>query len=455
MSILRRLPQISRIRVSQSDAWTETILLTLFVPLMGYLINNEDPFFLSYTFPWLLFASLLPAIRYGFGYGFASAILLVSFISLAWEFKFVTIEYFPSSFILGLLIFTMIIGEFTDMWLRKLGRQEVINKAQKKRLDEFTRNYQLLKVSHDRLENRLASSTHSLRESLISLKIKAKEIEGNTDVLQKISFDILSILSDFAYVQNANIFQVKSNALISAKPLATLGKSVLIDSFNPMVRKTLETDRLVSINHDIYELDDNPMNKSSLLATVPISDTEGHIYGIVAIQEIPFVAFHQENLQLIAVICGHIGDQISHTEHRYSIDGLQNTDFLHFIKRTIFDRKQFDIDTILLALVLPIDTELSSSIETMLLGQMRGLDRAWIHNSTESRKVVFLLMPLTSIVEYKVYKERMSQLFKEKLALTWDDLDIETNLREITGKENIDNMMRDLYETVRIAWKEI
>ncbi len=455
MSIIRGAPQTSRIRVSSSDAWTETILLTLFVPLLGYWINNEDPFFFHYTFPWLLFASLLPAIRYGFSYGFASAIILISFISLAWKFELVSIDYFPSSYILGLLIFTMIIGEFTDMWLRKLGREEVINSSQRKRLDEFTRNYQMLKVSHDRLENRLASSTHSLRESLISLKIKAKEIENQTNVLEKVSPDILAILSDFAYVQSANIFQVKSETLISTKPLATLGKSALIDSFNPMLRKTIETGRLVSINSETYDLDDNPLNKNSLLATVPVSDTEGHLWGIVAIQEMPFVAFHQENLQLIAVICGHIGDQISRAEQRYSFDDEKSGRFLYFLKRAIIDRKQFGIETILLALTLPQEEELSNSIETLLLGQMRGLDRAWVQKNTENKTVVFLLMPLTSVIEYKGYQERISMLFKERLALAWADIEIESNLREITGKENIDALMGELYEATRIDEKKI
>ena len=455
MSLLRANPQTSRIRVSASVAWIETILITIIVPLFGYWLHNDDPFFLNHSFPWLLFAPLLPAMRYGFSYGFTSTIILISLITITWRFEILPIDHFPTGYILGSLMLTMLVGEFTDMWLKKLGKQEVINKAQRKRLDEFTRNYQLLKVSHDRLENRLASSTNSLREALVTLKIKATEIEGQKNALKTVSVDILTMLADYAYVQSANIYQIKSGKLINTMPLATLGMFSLIDSFNPIIRKTIETDQLVSVNNEVYEEDNDPMNKTNLLAAAPISDVEGHIWGIVAIHEMPFVAFHQENLQLIAVLCGHIGDLISHAEHRYSYGNTESAIFLHFLQRTIIDRKNFDVETILLVLTLPGEKDLSEEIESMLLGQMRGLDRAWIQKNTEGRTVVFLLMPLTSIIEFEGYKERISQLFKERVGKDWQSMDIKTSFREISGKETINSMMNDLCGATQIDWEKI
>jgi len=134
MRLTRKNSQSNIIRVASSVAWAETLLLTLSVPLIGYFLHKDDPFFLNYPFPWLLFASLLPAIRYGFSHGFASAMILISLITVAWRFELVPISEFPTSYTLGLLVLTMLMGEFTDMWLRKLGKQEVITRAQKKRL---------------------------------------------------------------------------------------------------------------------------------------------------------------------------------------------------------------------------------------------------------------------------------------------------------------------------------
>lgn len=455
MSLLRGTPLTNQIRVSSKVAWVETILITLIIPLFGYWINKDDPFFLKHSFPWILFAPLLPAMRYGFGHGFVSSIILISLITLGWRFGILPFNNFPGGFILGLLMISMLVGEFTDMWLRQLGKQDVINRAQRKRLDEFTRNYQLLKVSHDRLENRLASSTNSLREALVNLKIKAKNLDGSKSILKNVSVDILTMMADYSYVQSANIFQVEADKLINTMPFASLGKSILVDSYNSLIRKTIETRQLVSINHEVYEDNNDLENKNNILAAAPIIDVEGHIWGIVVIHEMPFVAFHYENLQLIAVLCGHIGDLISHAEQRYSYGNSKGAIFVHALKRTILDRKDFDIETVLLVLTLPEDKSISHEIETLLLGQMRGLDRAWVQKNMDGKMVLFILMPLTSVIEFEGYKERISQLFKERVGQSWESMDIETNFREISGKENINILLKEICEATQIDWKEI
>ncbi|MCB9557898.1 MAG: sugar transporter, partial [Deltaproteobacteria bacterium] len=33
-------------------AWSETVLVTAFLPILGFWIDKRDPFFLSASFPW-------------------------------------------------------------------------------------------------------------------------------------------------------------------------------------------------------------------------------------------------------------------------------------------------------------------------------------------------------------------------------------------------------------------
>ena len=46
----------------------------------------------------------------------------------------------------------MLVGEFRDIWDRRLERLDLANDYRQLRLDEFTRAHHLLRISHDRLE---------------------------------------------------------------------------------------------------------------------------------------------------------------------------------------------------------------------------------------------------------------------------------------------------------------
>jgi hypothetical protein len=56
-----------------AKALAETVLITLLLPAVGYLLHPQDHFFQDSRFPWLSLAPQLLSLRYGFAYGFGSA----------------------------------------------------------------------------------------------------------------------------------------------------------------------------------------------------------------------------------------------------------------------------------------------------------------------------------------------------------------------------------------------
>lgn len=78
------------------------------------------------------------------------------------------------SFIVGVLVCGMLVGEVRDLWMRRLERLQMANEYRQYRLDEFTRAHQILRVSHDLLEQRVAGSDQSLRSSLLGLREKLR-----------------------------------------------------------------------------------------------------------------------------------------------------------------------------------------------------------------------------------------------------------------------------------------
>jgi len=76
------MPGLSDIslRFPRLVVWLETFGVTLVIPVIGAVLNREDPFFVHAEFPWVWFGPLLVALRYGI----APALGSVALLALAW-----------------------------------------------------------------------------------------------------------------------------------------------------------------------------------------------------------------------------------------------------------------------------------------------------------------------------------------------------------------------------------
>ena len=70
----------------------------------------------------------------------------------------------------ALLLTGMLAGQFAHLWATQARRIAGLYSYQRQRFDEFARNYQLLKVSHDSLEERNAAARGNLRTALTTLR---------------------------------------------------------------------------------------------------------------------------------------------------------------------------------------------------------------------------------------------------------------------------------------------
>ena len=186
----------------------ETLAIVIGLPALGIWIRPADPLYVHADFPWLIFAGLLPALRYGFAYGFFSALVLNGYMGAAAHFHILGVEQFPLQYGIGLLLGAMLAGEFTDLWTKRNNQQHIINDYQHMRLEEFTRSYHLLKVSHDRMEHRLAAGTVSLREALMGLRRRLMQAKG-CEALNPESGDyILQLFADYVAVRVAAVYRM-------------------------------------------------------------------------------------------------------------------------------------------------------------------------------------------------------------------------------------------------------
>ena len=111
---------------------------------------------------------------------FVSALLILAMLGVAINQQWQAATGFPLAWAIGVVVVAMVAGEFRDMWGRRLHRLEGAYQYRAERLEEFTRSYQLLRLSHDRLEQTVANSGFSLREGIMRLQSELETIDGLT-----------------------------------------------------------------------------------------------------------------------------------------------------------------------------------------------------------------------------------------------------------------------------------
>ncbi len=170
-------------RVRPVQPWVmalESLLLCAAVPLLGRWTNAVDPFFVQSSVSWSLLAPMLAGLRHGFMAGFGCAAALSFALLWAWRTQVLPVPgtFPPAQLIAALLLTGMLAGQFAHLWATQARRIAGLYTHQRQRFDEFARNYQLLKVSHDGLEERSAAARGNLRTAISTLRAELLRAPG-------------------------------------------------------------------------------------------------------------------------------------------------------------------------------------------------------------------------------------------------------------------------------------
>jgi hypothetical protein len=329
--------------VSAWGGWLETFILAALVIAASFgTQQNHDPFRLGGGFPWPILAPLLAGLRYGFAYGFVSALLILAALGVAINQQWQQAAEFPLAWALGVVVVAMVAGEFRDMWGRRLHRLEGAYQYRAERLEEFTRNYQLLRLSHDRLEQTVANSGFSLREGIMHLQPVLEANKGADRTPAPTAFqNLIEFIAEYGAITQACIAGISAERLDAAQVLASVGERFEIDVTDPVLRAALESGELAAVNLAPEEA----MDQAQLLAAIPLVDSTGDVHAMLLVRSIPFFAFHENNLRLIAVLAAH---GIDHLRFGAGVSSL--TRFLASFERAYQDYSRFKLDASLLTL---------------------------------------------------------------------------------------------------------
>lgn len=428
--------------------WVETTLVTAAITLLGAWLRPSDPFFIDAPFPWAILAPLLTGLRYGFSHGFASALFLIITLASAWRLEWLALHGgFPAELAVGFLAVGMLAGEFADTWRRRLLWFNSVNTYRQNRLDEFTRGYHLLKVSHDALEQRVAGTTQNLREALTTLRGEFLS-SGRDDALPLWGFGarVLDLFARYGWVQVAALYQVHGGRLVP-EPVELLGEADGIQANDPLLLECLQDGKLVSVQGDSGAASE----RTSLLAAIPIVDVEGKVWAVVAVRQMLFVAFQGDNLHLLAILGGHMGDIFTFGTRMIQGDPLGVKAFRAQLQRSLADLRDYGLPVSLVSLVLDGGDD-SEDLAAQVLHQRRGLDQAiLLRRQGDNAPIILMLLNLTDEPGMDGYMSRLQQTLEQERGLSPEELGITVLGRSLSPRHKASVLLDDLFAACQVA----
>lgn len=311
-------------------AYLETFFIVSIYLLFGYILNSHDICILNGQFSYILIILSIITLFHGFENG----MLGVGIIAFAMWYFYPSFNYVV---FLSTLMMILILSEFHYYWTKRIREAEANAQYRNVKLNELSRAFYSLKISHDQLEKNYVTKPMSIRNSILSIKEMngdQKEKFNSFLKLLEISFNVS--VGSIAYKNETD--SKKNTFIIIAKTDDALSDIQLNDQ---LIEKALEMKKPVFISND-------NIKQSKYIAVIPTLQQD-NVIGILLIEKMPFMSFNRETLTSIAIISEYFFNEIkkenvlmqdnrlqaiSDEEYKYEYFRLFNLYKLHKIDST-------------------------------------------------------------------------------------------------------------------------
>lgn len=427
------LPQhlLGKLTERPSRPWVvlaEALALPLLALALGLWWAPADPLQTAGPFPWPWLAPLLAALRYGPMAGLAAAgVLLAGWLGLQlghWD-------AFPQMYFLGGLILTMLVGEFSSLWQARARRAETLQQYQELRLEQLVRQHYLLRLSHDKLEQELIGRPMSMRDALAALR----DIGREPAALAQAPATLLRLLAQFCQLEAVALYPVTQGQLQS-QPQAQLGSCQPLAPGDAMVRQALQTLQLCHISQTL-----NAQQHSQYLVAAPLLDLAGEPYGLLLVEDMPFFALQEENLQSLNLLLGYYTDGLSMQALAQPL--LQAYPgcpplFAFELQRLAHIHARTGVPSTIVALQFQ-EHAVAQELPQQVLRLKRELDETWLLQ-TPRQALLAVLMPLGEASSAEGYIARLESWMHHKTGQTLDAAGVFVQVLALQGSTPTDTI---------------
>lgn len=390
-------------------AIVETTVLTIVSLIFCYFIVTSTNAFSVMAYSGLLFGPLISGLRYGFRFALCSSLVII--VAIWTAANLVSGINFDSlkSISLGIFVLPAIAGEFRNYWERKIKKLEASSSYVDLRLGEVTNAFNILKTSHERIAQQVASQS-TLRDNIIAVRSQIMKLQEEDKKIKSLAGLVLQLFSDYCSVQQAGFFVLDSNGNINPKALEFYGGQFQIDPHDLVLQEAIKTKKTTSLK---LELATNGAYNMLLLVAIPIMDVSGRCWGYILVNKMPYRAFTSENMRLFAILAGYIADLVGMRNDSISCKDVNLQFFLLQLKRCSLNLANFEIPSCLVVTQVN-NKKYANNICNLILERQRGLDNAWGIKNKQGEHFVFVLLPLTEITGTYGYKVRLQQIIKDQ-----------------------------------------
>jgi len=401
----------------------ELVFFALAVPVLGRFLFPLDPVGLHSGFAWLAILPTLFAARYGLTWGLACASLACSTLWLP-DPSYADSESARIVLAVGMLVLSIVIGDVTTSWRRSSRQAQAENSYLRHRLKEFSNDYHVLKVSHGQLEEYMAGQRLSLRYALQKIK---PVLDSEPDGLSA-GAELMAIFAQFCSIQIAGLYEMKSDSTIDPLPIAVHGDMMELPVFDRLLNLALKERQLASVKLDAMKSD---QHANGLLAVVPIVDSQEQIHGVLAVSDMHFMAFQQDNLNILSLLGRYIGDLLARS------DGFNSSQGDRFASELDSALRYASTHSIASSLVC-IDIKATANVIAIaekITSNVRSLDCTWEPPGAKSHHTVVILLPLINATSCAAYIKRMVKLIETEFDLTAQDWLEQIHIKHLSPKD--------------------
>ena len=389
-------------------AWLETTVVALFsiwvwnkngAVSIDTVLGSETSFF------WPLFGPMLISIRYGFANGVICGLMVIAGVASSLQLD-ENLQNFSFSLSVGMILTLMIVGEFRDHWHEINQKFNLDHDYMRQKLESFTKNYHLLKVSHDQLEHRIAGERVSLRASVNRLQeIALKNTENRFENMRSA---FLNIIAEIVGLEVAGIYRIK-NDQIDKNDHAVISEHHALDLKDPMLKDMMETKKLLTA----AKIGKDEIHKSRYQVCIPLLDTADNLQAIAVAEKVKFFMLTPSNIALLSLVSNFAADLLNEHLQVPVLNAQQKHLFEQYMKRAEENRRQFGADTSLVVFV-GFPPKYRKALQEVISFR-RGADVYWHCFTKEKEPVLVVLLPLTTIWGAQQYVTRIKELLIQSL----------------------------------------